>query len=102
MFIVSLTYKKPLEAVDKHLAAHRDFLKTQYDAGVFIVSGGKIPRTGGIIIASVASKDLLETILQQDPFHLHGISDYDIINFSPAMCNDAFRKIKQHDDDLNR
>ncbi|MDE6094920.1 MAG: YciI family protein, partial [Muribaculaceae bacterium] len=39
MFIAILTYKKPLEEVDRFLQAHRDFLAEHYAAGDFIASG---------------------------------------------------------------
>lgn len=47
MFIVSLTYKRPLSEVDQHLEAHVAYLKQQYGDGHFIASGRKVPRTGG-------------------------------------------------------
>ncbi len=39
MFIAILTYKKPLEEVDRFLQAHRDYLTEHYTAGDFITSG---------------------------------------------------------------
>lgn len=36
MFIFKLTYKKPLEDVEKHLAAHREYLDKFYRTGNFI------------------------------------------------------------------
>ena len=33
MFIAILTYKKPLEEVDRYLQAHRDYLSEHYAAG---------------------------------------------------------------------
>ena len=52
MFIVQLTYKVPLQEVDKLLSAHRDFLDSYYKKGLLIASGPLKPRTGGIIISS--------------------------------------------------
>lgn len=34
VFIVSLTYRCPLEEVDKHLDAHVAYLKQEYDSGI--------------------------------------------------------------------
>ena len=47
LFMVSLQYKVPLSMVEQHLPAHRFFLEQQYQAGTFIASGPKEPRTGG-------------------------------------------------------
>jgi uncharacterized protein YciI len=43
MFIVSLTYKRPLEEVDRQLDAHVAYLKQEYANGNFIASGRKVP-----------------------------------------------------------
>ena len=62
MFIAILTYKKPLEEVDRHLQAHRDYLAKHYAAGDFIIA--------------------------QDPFNINGIADYQIVEFTPTIsCN---------------
>jgi len=51
MFVIELTYKADLADIDAHMAAHVRFLKKYYAAGNFLVSGRKIPRDGGIILA---------------------------------------------------
>ncbi len=53
MYVVNITYTAPLDRVDDALEAHRAFLERQFDAGVFIAAGPKLPRTGGIILAAV-------------------------------------------------
>ena len=45
MFIVNLTYIKPLDTVEKFLEKHIDFLNQYYTKGHFIASGRKNPRT---------------------------------------------------------
>lgn len=85
MFIISLTYIKPLEEVDAHIGAHVEYLNQQYQEGRFLASGRKVPRTGGIILSSVDDKKMLEDIIRQDPFHKHHIANYDIIEFTPTM-----------------
>jgi uncharacterized protein YciI len=51
MFIVTLTYLKPVEEVDALMAGHIEWLKKGYDDGLFIASGRRVPRTGGVILA---------------------------------------------------
>jgi uncharacterized protein YciI len=89
MFIISLTYTAPLEQIDAHLAAHRAFLAEQYARGVFLMSGRKVPREGGIIIAQGISRDEVETLIRQDPFHQAGVARYDIVEFAPNMTTTA-------------
>jgi len=87
MFVIASTYQKPLEEVDKHLSAHVEFLKTQYAKGVFLASGRKNPRNGGVILALASSREAIETIIAQDPFHIHGVAQYDITEFTPSMTS---------------
>lgn len=93
MFIAILTYKKPLEEVDRFLQAHRDYLAAHYAAGDFIASGPQTPRVGGVIMMKAPDRATVETIISQDPFHINGIADYQIVEFTPTMfCNDNIRQ----------
>lgn len=86
MFVVLLTYTQPLEAVDALLPAHREFLQRMYADGVFLLSGRKEPRDGGVILATAESLPALEAALAQDPFQVHGVASYQIIRFTPTMA----------------
>ncbi|WP_060825297.1 YciI family protein [Sulfurospirillum cavolei] len=90
MFIISLTYHKSLEEVDAHLSAHVEFLKKNYAQGVFLASGRKNPRNGGVILALASSKAEIEAIIARDPFYIHEIAKYDIIEFTPSMTAPEF------------
>ncbi len=85
MFIAILTYKKPLEEVDRHLQAHRDYLAVHYAAGDFIASGPQTPRVGGVIMIKSDNRALVDSIIAQDPFNINGIADYRIVEFTPTM-----------------
>ena len=85
MFIAILTYKKPLEEVDRHLQAHRDYLAKHYAAGDFIASGPQIPRVGGVIMIKADNRAAVDSIIAQDPFNLHEIADYQIVEFTPTI-----------------
>lgn len=86
MFIVSLTYKVDLSAVDQHINAHVQYLEQQYAQGHFIASGRKVPRTGGVIIAKASSQAALEAIIAQDPFFKADLADYQITEFVPTKA----------------
>lgn len=49
MYIVSLTYKTPIEDIEKELLKHIKYLKKQHEAGHYLASRHKNPRTEGII-----------------------------------------------------
>ena len=85
MFIIELTYKADLAKIDAHMAAHVKFLKTHYAAGTFVVSGRKIPREGGIIVAAGESRARIEAIVQEDPFVARGLAEARVIEFRASQ-----------------
>ena len=85
MFVIELTYKATLPEIDKSMAAHVKFLKKYYDAGNFLVSGRKIPRDGGIIVAVANSHEDIEAIIREDPFYRRGLADFRIIQFRASQ-----------------
>ena len=95
MYIIDLTYTAPLEQVDRLLKAHIAFLDKQYEQGHFLASGRKVPRTGGIILALAASREVLEGILAEDPFHKEGLAEYGITEFVPSKTSDTLAFLKE-------
>ena len=83
MLIIELTYIKPLSEVEKFLEAHIQFLDKYYDQGVFIASGRKVPRDGGVILALVDKASAAE-IIKEDPFHQEKIAEYHLVEFEPS------------------
>ena len=88
MFVIELVYKADLQEIDAHMGAHVRFLKKYYAAGNFLVSGRKIPRDGGIILAVAKSREEIEGIIREDPFHQHGLADFRIIEFRASQRAD--------------
>ena len=84
MFIITSEYLYPNEEVDAHLKAHREFLDAQYAKGLFLASGRKVPRTGGVIFSKGSSRAEVEAVMAQDPFVIHGCAKYDIVEFAPV------------------
>jgi len=85
MFVIELTYTAPLPDLDACMAAHVAFLNEQYAAGRFIVSGRKIPRTGGIIIATAGRRAEVERIMRDDPFCARGLAEVRIVEFRASQ-----------------
>lgn len=88
MFVIELTYKVDLREIDAHMAAHVKFLKKYYASGNLLVSGRKIPREGGIILAVGKSRQDIEAMIKEDPFHQHGLADFRIIEFRASQRAD--------------
>ena len=85
MFVIELTYTADLTDIDAHMDAHVAFLKKHYAAGTFLVSGRKIPRDGGIIVAIGKNREHIQAIVEEDPFYEHGLADFRIIEFRASQ-----------------
>ena len=92
MFVIELIYKAELKEIDAHMAAHVVFLKKYYAAGNFLVSGRKIPRDGGIIVAVAKSRQEIDAIIREDPFYTRGLADFRIIEFRASQRADDIQK----------
>ncbi len=88
MFVIELVYKASLDEIDAHMAAHVRFLKKYYASGHFVVSGRKIPRDGGIIVAVGESRERIEVIMSEDPFCARGLADARVIEFRASQQAD--------------
>ncbi|MET9885726.1 YciI family protein [Streptomyces sp. NPDC006430] len=81
MFVMELTYTAPVEAVEEEMDAHIAWLDGYYASGVFLASGRKVPRDGGVILAHGVSRAEIEKIATEDPFTVAGVCTYRITEF---------------------
>jgi uncharacterized protein YciI len=89
MFVIELIYKAELTEIDANMRPHMAYLKKHYAAGHFLVSGRKVPREGGVILALCESRERLEAIVREDPFVARGLADYRIIEFRESQRADS-------------
>lgn len=87
MFIIDLHYIVPLEQLDAHMSEHVRFLQKYYKQNVFVTSGRKVPRTGGIILALAESKAAIEEIISEDPFYIHKLAEFRIMEFQTSQMH---------------
>ena len=92
MFVIELIYKADLDEIDAHMADHVRFLKKYYASGNFLVSGRKIPRDGGIILAVGQNRQQIQAIIEEDPFYARGLADFRIIEFRASQRADDIQK----------
>ena len=93
MFIINLNYIVALEKLDGHMKDHVVFLKKYYKQNVFVASGRKVPRTGGIILALAKSKEEIERIIREDPFHIHNLAEFTITEFLTSQYHPELKKL---------
>jgi uncharacterized protein YciI len=92
VFVIELVYKADLAEIDAHMKAHVGFLNKYYASGNFLVSGRKIPRDGGIILAVGKSRQEIETIVREDPFVARGLAEFRVIEFRASQRADDISK----------
>lgn len=95
MFVVLLTYTAELSEIDRHLPDHVAFLETQYTRGVLLISGRRVPRTGGVLIFACAGQEALWQTLRQDPFYVHGVAEYQVLRFTPTMTREDLAFLRE-------
>ncbi|MFD7060720.1 YciI family protein [Streptomyces sp. NPDC059906] len=81
MFVLELSYTAPLEAVDAVLPDHVAWLDGLYEQGVFLASGRKETREGGVILAVAGDRARIEEITAGDPFVRAGVCAYRVTEF---------------------
>ncbi|MBA4799863.1 MAG: GTP cyclohydrolase [Rhizobiales bacterium] len=87
MFILSLTYVKPTEEADRLMQPHMDWVNEGYDRGMFLASGRKNPRTGGVILAR-GERAEVEAYVAADPFTIESVALYEVTEV--AVTRTAF------------
>jgi uncharacterized protein YciI len=95
MFIISTSFKKPIEEVERYLPGHIAFLDKFCARGMFICSGRKNPRTGGCILAKAPDRESILDAIKEDPFYREGIAEYEVTEFLPTKYTEAFRPIAE-------
>lgn len=96
MFVMELTYTAPIEAVEDHMDAHIAWLDGQYAAAVFLASGRKVPRDGGVILAGGVSRAEIEKIAAEDPFTVAGVCAYRITEFLATKTSADLATVREN------
>ena len=94
MFILSLTYVKSNDEADRHMEPHMAWVKEGYAKGWFLASGRKVPRTGGVILA-VGERAEIEAFVAADPFTIHGVAEYDIMEVALTTVTEGLEALKR-------
>jgi len=83
----------PLDQIDAAMVEHMKFLNKHYKANLFVASGRKVPRTGGIILVLAQSKAEVESIMAEDPFCIHKLAEFTITEFQTSQVHPDLKKL---------
>ncbi|WP_027005027.1 YciI family protein [Conexibacter woesei] len=95
MYVLTLTYIMPLEEVDRVRDAHMAWVAEQYEVGRFLVSGPRVPRDGGVILARQMDRDELDEVIASDPFTREGVAAYDVVEFRATTVVEELGALKE-------
>ena len=93
MFLLPLKYKVPIEHVERVTPVHREFLEQGYRAEKLLVSGPRVPRTGGVIVARVKTREEVDALIHEDPFFKEGVADYEIVEFQAVKFHSSIANL---------
>lgn len=86
--VITLTYVAPIEAVDAQMAAHVGWLEAGFDAGLLLIAGRQVPRTGGIILCR-GHRAEVEAFAATDPFVSSGVATAVVTEMAASFAADA-------------
>lgn len=91
MFLITIRIKSdlvPKNQADELLTKHRLWFTSQFEAGYFKIIGPlKDKDMAGIILAKVASREILDTIIAKDAYY-PDLASYEVIEFKANLVAD--------------
>jgi uncharacterized protein YciI len=93
MFIIDLKYIVPLEKLDAHMTDHVKFLRKYYKLNMFLASGRKVPRTGGIILCLAKTRPEVDQIIAEDPFYSLKLAEFTITEFLTSQFHPGLKEL---------
>lgn len=92
LFVILITYTKPMSEIETILPAHRAFLQKGYASKNLLASGPMNPRTGGIVMGRFDSKESAEVFFKYDPYAQNNAATYQILEFTPVLHSEILEE----------
>ena len=84
MFLLLARYTKPIEEVDQLLEEHKAWIGR--NAERILLTAREEPLIGGLILARAGSAEEIWEMIREDPFHVAGVSEYEVREYRPARA----------------
>ena len=91
-FIVEGVLTHPDLINDDIMKEHMAYSQKAMDEGLILMSGLKSDMNGGLFIMRAESIDKIIAYLDDEPFKVHGIQEYKIIEFNTHYLNQSLIK----------
>ena len=90
VFVLLLSYTKPLDEVDALMRKHMKWLNEQYAAGAGDLASGDEEAAGGVILARGDDREEIEALAASDPFVTGGVATVEVIQFRASQTAPGF------------
>ncbi|WP_306145436.1 YciI family protein [Roseibium sp. MMSF_3412] len=88
MFVVTLKFSDNKARAGELMDAHKAWIKSGFDQGLFLMVGSLQPNRGGAIIAHDTSLEDLESYVGKDPFVVEDVVRAEILEITPARLDE--------------
>ena len=87
MYVAVLKFSTNRGRASELMAAHNAWIRRGFDAGVFLLVGSIRPGLGGALWAHATTRDELEARLCEDPFVVHDVVTFELLEISATMAD---------------
>lgn len=91
MFVVLLKFSDNKGQASQFMEGHNVWIKRGIEDGIFLLVGSLQPNLGGGIIAHNVTLADLQSRVNEDPFVAEKVVTPEIIEISPAKCDERLR-----------
>ncbi len=88
MFVVLLRFSDNKAQAGKFMEGHVAWMKRGFDDGVFLLTGGIQPSSGGAVLAYNTSLSDLQRRIDDDPFVAENIVVAEILEIAPGQVDE--------------
>lgn len=87
MFIVLLKFSENKSQASQFMQGHKEWIKSGFDDGVFLLAGSLQPGMGGGVLATNTPLSDLQSRVNTDPFVTENVVTAEIIEITPSMTD---------------
>ena len=87
MFVVMLKFSDNKSEAGRFMEGHKEWIKSGFDDGVFLLAGSLPPNLGGGIVAHNTSREDLQSRVDADPFVAEKVVEAEILEITPSKAD---------------
>lgn len=91
MLIVLLRFSGNKGQASQFMEGHKEWIKSGFDDGVFLLAGSLQPNMGGGILAHNTSISDLQSRVNNDPFVTENVVTAEILEITPSKADERLR-----------